>query len=230
MVRDHLLIPGWVYDMADYRQMFDLSEADLSRKILDFPGGISSFNAEMYDHGYEIVSGDPSYASLPEQMTEIADEILGKNKQFLHKNIHRLKDQSDKAVIQLEELWLKNKARFIADYARGKMQRRYQAMQLPTLPFSDHSFELLLCSDLLFHKEARHGLTPAELMAELTRVALEVRIFPILNDRGEMSASIGPLMLDYQQKNFNIELRQVAYEVMKGGNAMLRIWSKRCVV
>ena len=39
---------------------------------------------------------------------------------------------------------------FLSDYDRGKAQRRYIDAELPTLPFDTASFDLAVCSHLLF--------------------------------------------------------------------------------
>ena len=55
-----------------------------------------------------------------------------------------------------------------------------------------------------------------------------MRIFPLLDNQGKMSDELGPLMLSFQKKNYGVEVREVAYQTLKGGNAMLRIWEQEC--
>lgn len=230
MAQQGLLIPGWIYDLADYRQIFDLSDEDLGKKILDFPGGISSFNAQMHEAGYAIVSGDPHYHLDLAAMSDLADDMLEQNEKDLREHLDRLKLQDEAHLQAIFQNWQFNKNTFLADYSGGVREHRYQEMHLPKLPFNDFHFELALCSDLLFHAHARAGLSPEALMAELSRVALEVRIFPILDEKNQMPKSIGPLLLEYQKQDFGIEVREVPYEIKKGANAMLRLWSKQCPV
>lgn len=230
MAQQGLLIPGWVYNLADYRQIFDLSDEDLGKRILDFPGGISSFNAEMADKGYFVVSGDPHYQLDFSAMSELAEDRFLQNEKDLSEHLNRLKFQDEPHLQAIFQSWQKSKDLFLADYEKGLHAHRYQEMHLPKLPFKDFHFELALCSDLLFHAHARGGLSPLELMAELSRVAVEVRIFPLLDEKNTMSEAIGPLMLEYQKQDFGIEVREVPYEIKQGGNAMLRIWSKHCLV
>jgi hypothetical protein len=230
MEKHAILIPGWVYNLADYRQMFDLSDEDLKKRILNVPGGISSVNAQLHEMGHSIVSGDPHYHLDHKAMSALAEEVLAANEKNLRENLERLKNSSESALIELMQNWRKNKDCFLEDYSEGRKELRYQEMNLPQLPFGDQHFELLLCTDLLFHANARGGLSPEALMAELTRVALEVRIFPILDEGNALSSSIGPLMLAYQKQDFGIELREVPYETKRGANAMLRMWSNRCAI
>jgi len=98
---------------------------------------------------------------------------------------------------------------------------------LPTLPYKTHEFNLALCTDFIFH----HDLSAEKMNAilkELCRIAEAVRIYPLLDSRGKMPESLGPLMLSFQQKNYGVEIREVSYHTLKGGNAMMRIWEQEC--
>ena len=41
-------------------------------------------------------------------------------------------------------------AKFLEDFPKGIIQKRYVPGELPSLPFSDKEFDLALCSQLLF--------------------------------------------------------------------------------
>jgi hypothetical protein len=68
---------------------------------------------------------------------------------------------------------------FLDDFPAGLVEGRYLNSELPTLPFPDDSFDLALCSHLLFlysqqlDEEFHHSS-----LLELCRVAKEVRVFP----------------------------------------------------
>ena len=74
--------------------------------------------------------------------------------------------------------------RVLDDLRRTERKSVYVAARLPRLPFADDTFELAVCSHLLF-------LYSAELSAEfhlvalreLLRVAGEVQVFPLLDMR-----------------------------------------------
>lgn len=229
MENSTIAVPGWIYNFSDYCQMFDLNEKVLNKKILDFPGGLSSFNAEMHSKGYNVISRD-LFANLSVHEIEIeVDELLKRNELFLNEHKHRLKDSSPDFIKKIIASWKKSKDLFLADYMQ-KDQHRYREMQLPKLPFQDHQFDLALCVDLLFHTEARLGYSPEKFLSELCRVALEVRAFPLLDEQGKISNELGPTLQVLQRNNFGVEIRAVPYEEQKGNNAMLRIWTKECVV
>ncbi|WNN90803.1 hypothetical protein [Gloeocapsopsis dulcis] len=53
----------WGRTLEEYKLMFNLSEADLNTKIFGCGDGLASFNAEMTQLGYSVVSVDPIYSS-----------------------------------------------------------------------------------------------------------------------------------------------------------------------
>ena len=56
----------------------------------------------------------------------------------------------------------------------------------------------------------------------MTRVAQEVRVFPLLvSFSGEISPHLRPVMDQLQQEGFMVERRKVDYEFQIGGNEML---------
>lgn len=212
-------MPAWIYSLADYRKMFALTDADLSRTILDYPGGISSFNAEVYAQGYSIQSADPCYHIAADDMVHFVDDVIAHNQTQL-----AAADQT-----QVVQAWQQSKAQFLADYALGQQQGRYQVMDLPLLPVADQRYQLMLCPNLMFTKRLEL-LNSEQIIIELCRVAEEVRIFPVVNDEGELSESLGPLLLTLQQRNYGVEIREVGYQQYHNGNVMLRLWARECVV
>lgn len=222
--------PGWVYNMADYRQMFDLVDEELQKEILDYPGGISSFNAQMHELGHHVVSGDEAYQFNPEEIKNYAENVFQADEAHLRKHLESLKLRDEKAIDAILQLWHDAKDKFLQDYEKGKQEGRYQSIGLPKFPYEFHHFKLALCSDMLFHTQLSEHISPQVLMNELCRVAEEVRVFPLLNEKGEIADDLGPVMLELQQQNFGIEVREVPYEQHKGGDAMLRVWAKECVI
>ncbi len=221
------LIPSWVHSLDDYKAMFDLGEQEMSSSILDYPAGVSSFNAQMHAMGYSMVSADANYSLSPEEMVKAVGVIKESLAKQLEDFGERLIDQNPKSRDDILSAWNQYVQQFLDDYPSGLQEGRYQAASLPRLPFDDGAFQLALCSDMLF-REKEH---PAqEIVSELCRVATEVRIFPLLDASGQISPEIGPIMLNLQQEDFGVEVRQVPYKLQKGSNAMLRVWVKSCTV
>jgi hypothetical protein len=222
------LIPCWVHSLSDYRRMFDLQDQDLKRATLDYPASVSSFNAEMHALGFnQIVSADPQYDLKPLDMSKYVDQIIQQLAAQLNKYTNRIQPEKGKTLEDILNAWNYYAKLFASDYSVGKTQGRYQLAHLPRLPFEDFQFELALCPDLLLRET--HA-SPDQVMIELCRVAHEVRIFPLLDEHGEISSTLGPAMLALQNKNYGIEVREVPYKLLKGNNAMLRVWAKSCVV
>jgi hypothetical protein len=218
---------SWIYDFSDYQQMYDLSEADLSKSLLDFSAGIASFNVEAMQRGCSVMSVDMNYGLSQEQMRLFAEQFLRDTTMCLNEKPGRLQDSSLGNIQHVAQRWRETEKRFIQDYTKDTQKKRYQAMQLPRLPYATHQFDIALCTDFIFH----HSLSSNEVQVvvrELGRVASEVRIFPLLDANGKTSDALGPLMLLLQKNNYGVEVRQVPYQTLKGGNAMLRIWEQEC--
>lgn len=221
------IAPSWIYDFSDYQQMYDLSESDLSKSLLDFSAGIASFNAEATQRGCSVISVDPNYGLPEEKMRLFAEAFLGDTASYLKDEPARLQDASSHNIQHVIERWRETEKKFIQDYADDTQKKRYQIMQLPHLPYATHQFDIALCTNFIFH----HSLSSDEVqmvVRELCRVASEVRIFPLLSWSGKTSDALGPLMLLLQKNNYGVEVRQVPYQTLKGGNAMLRIWEQEC--
>ena len=114
--------------------------------------------------------------------------------------------------------------KFLLDYEAGKVENRYQYQSLPNLELADNQFGLCLCSHLLFLYSEQLSLDfHLASIAELLRVAQEVRIFPLLKLNGEPSPFKGTVMDAFTNKGFDVQVQSVAYEFQKGGNQMMKI-------
>ena len=77
-------------------------------------------------------------------------------------------------------------------------------------------------------------LVPDEVVTdilEMARVAEEVRVFPLIDNRtGELSPLVGPVLMALQAQNFAVEVLEVPYKFQKNGNAMLKARTLICDV
>jgi hypothetical protein len=226
----HEAIPSWIHGLEEYEQMFDLKPDDYTKSILDFPGSISSFNADVSLKAQRVVSGDAIYGMSFEEVENYAHRLMKLNCEHLTEHADQVLKLGKSALEPIFAMWKDNYSRFLDDYVAGKMQSRYQQVLMPELPYETHEFQLALCSDYVFNRHAQNDCKPEQVVSELCRVAEEVRIFPLLTEEGDISEWLGPLMLDLQNRNHGIEIRQVSFENVKGGNAMLRAWALECVV
>lgn len=215
------LARNWVYNLADYRQIFVLSEQDLQKTILDFPSGISSVNAELYALGHSIVSADPAYHLS-------AKEMQTRARQFLQEKLAQSRKQELADTVMTA--WRQSCELFLADYELGKQQGRYRALSAPPTPPAEQTFEILLCTDFLFNSTALSTYSPQDLINELCKLAVEIQVFPIPDAKTAVAAELGPIMLAFQQRNFGVEIRAVNFPERGNGSATLRIWAKECEV
>ena len=103
----------------------------------------------------------------------------------------------------------------------------YVPGSLPTLPFSDRSFDLALCSHFLFtwsdvFDEAWHEAS----LLELSRVATEVRVFPlVVQGSGAAVPYLPSLMNRLAGEGLDCRVVTVTYEFQRGANQMLVVRS-----
>ena len=95
--------------------------------------------------------------------------------------------------------------------------------ELPTLPFPDGTFDLAVCSHLLFLYTNQLGdAFHLAAIREMCRVAAEVRIFPLLALGGQRSPYVETSVGAFRDAGFAVALERVSYEFQRGGNQMLR--------
>lgn len=99
---------------------------------------------------------------------------------------------------------------------------------LPKLNFDDESFNLALVNHYLFTKTDSLSLDyHIKAIEELVRVANEARIFPLVTEKGQLSAYVGDVVSKLQAKGYGVEIRSVKDT---DGAAMLRVWAPECRV
>ncbi|WP_267256693.1 hypothetical protein [Coxiella endosymbiont of Ornithodoros maritimus] len=222
------LISSWVHSFEDYQAMFDLTDTEFDRKILDYPATVSSFNAEMLKAGYDkVISADPHYDLEPMDMLKHVDNVIQRLATQLHHYANRIHTEGEKTLEDILALSNQYAQIFVTDYSQGLIENPYQVAHLPHLPFADFQFELDLCADLVFRNETD---LPQLAIMELCRITHEVRIFPLLDEQGKVLDTLDPLILTLQEKNYGIEVRKVPYKLQRGSNAMLRLWARECVL
>jgi hypothetical protein len=214
----------WGRSFDEYCRMFALTAADLDHTILGCGDGPAGFNAEAARRGHRVVSADPLYQfSADEIGARIAatrDRILDETR----RNCDEFVWDSIRSVEELDEIRMSAMRSFLADYDRGRRDRRYVCAALPALPFPDKSFDLGLCSHLLFlYSDQLSELFHVEAALELCRVAREVRIFPLLALGSHRSPHVAPVVDRLARAECEVSIENVPYEFRRGGNQMMRI-------
>jgi hypothetical protein len=214
----------WGRTFKEYQLMFALTQADLELRILGCGDGPASFNAEGAALGHSVVSVDPIYEFTVEQNKQRVQETYESVISQVRQNSHRYIWKNFQDADELGQARLAAMERFLLDYETGKREGRYCNQSLPNLEFTDHQFELCLCSHLLFlysdHLSLEFHLAS---IAELLRVSQEVRIFPLLKLDGEPCPYLKTIIEELSNQEFDVQTQAVAYEFQKGGNQMLKV-------
>ena len=112
---------------------------------------------------------------------------------------------------------------FIADFQAATRSGRYVSACLPELPFLSESFDLVLCSHLLFLYSAEFdAATHLSFLRELLRVGREVRVFPLLDMDGNPSAHLEDTIQTLRMST-HVELVPLSFEFRSGDSKMLRL-------
>jgi hypothetical protein len=226
MVLDQIVPFG--RSMNEYERMFAFTLQDYFKFIIAIADGPASFNAEMTAEGHQVFSVDPIYQFTTDEIKSrfdacvdnIIEQVRNTPDNWVwnyHKSPEDLRANREKAI-----------ALFLADFEKGKTEDRYVVAELPTLEpeeFPDRYFELALCSHFLFlysdHLSYEFHL---DSIRELCRLAEEVRIFPLLTLAQERSPYIDPIRSTLAEEGIKSEIVEVAYELQKGGNQMIKFW------
>lgn len=211
----------------EYRAMFDLSDHDLlAGPVLDCPAGASGFTAGAAALGAEVTAVDPEYAGDHGALVDRARRDTAYGNRFVRENPDTyawgfFRDEADHLARRMAAV-----DAFEHDIAVHP--HRYVAAALPRLPFGDGAFTLVLSSHLLFVYPDHFGYADHLRFAqELLRVcAGEVRIFPLVDTTTAPWPHLDRLRADLERGGAHSEVRQVGYEFIRGGDAMLVLRSE----
>jgi hypothetical protein len=215
----------WGRSFDEYRRMFALTDADLAGRILGCGDGPASFNAEATRRRTQVVSCDPLYqfnaAQIQQRIDETAPEVLEQARRNAREFVW---DEAIPDIDALKRVRMTAMSAFLDDYDHGRAEGRYLDARLPSLPFADGAFDLALCSHFLFlYSQQLDEAFHVQSMRELSRVAREVRVFPLLGLGGAPSAHVGPVRHALIAGGFTVSVERVPYEFQRGGNEMLRV-------
>lgn len=223
--------------LSEYIWMFNLDLSNfMDLEILDCPSGASSFVAEASNnYGVKKVVGcDLMYENniLPILEKKGRDDIehmidrLSRVPDFYNWNMYSTIEDLRKA----RTLSLK---KFISDYAlregvnsQVNKDKRYVKAILPSLPFGDKSFDLVLSSNFLFyyHNMFDYDFHHNSILEMLRVSSKEVRIFPVQKPDAKIPEYFETMMDSinrHMKKKISFRIEKVKYEFRNGVNKML---------
>lgn len=217
----------WGRSFQDYLEMFNLTAEDLESSILDCAGGPASFNATMKQQGKTVISCDPIYQFTPQEIEQRIDETYPIIIDGLHRNFDQFVWDKTPTPEALGEYRLSAMKQFLADFSLGKEEGRYREIGFPELPFSDQSFDLAVSSHLLFTYSEQFSFDfHLQSILELSRVAKEVRIFPLVeNFTSTKSQHLDAILAALSRQGYQTEIQKTIYEFQRGGNELLAVTS-----
>jgi hypothetical protein len=215
----------WGRSFDEYVRMFGLTKDELTLSILSCGDGPASFNSEMTKRGNKVISCDPIYQFTAQELQTRIKETYNKVMTETHNNRSNFVWDIIKSPEELGRVRMEAMQEFLADYEKGKQEGRYLAESLPSLPFEDKAFDLALCSHFLFLYTEQLSLEfHRASIAEMCRVASEVRIFPLIDLDLNKSSYVHAICFELRKAGFTIEIQKVPYEFQRGGNEMMRIY------
>ncbi|MCA0146601.1 methyltransferase domain-containing protein [Blastococcus sp. LR1] len=208
----------------EYRAMFALSDEDVAGRVLDCPGGASSFTAAACALGARAVAVDPVYVTPAERLEERLSAELARGQAWAVANADRylwdfFGDPAGHARHRADAAAL-----FAAD--RRAHPERYVAATLPALPFADRSVDLVLSSHLLLtyadRLDAGFHVAALREMARVSRAG--VRIYPLVDQAGRAMPELVAHLVDrLGDDGLRARVRPVAYEFQRGAGTMLEV-------
>lgn len=213
---------------AEYEDMFMLRDELLAKEsVLDIAGGASSFTAELHQRGCKAIAADPLYrlstqeiSTLGEEEMKIAAHKLSKNENlFVWNYYHNLEHHEDIRKHSLNQ--------FLASYKNDKNKTTYVPTSLPSLPFDNDKFSLVLCNHFLFLYEAQFDYTfHLEAIEELIRVTEKggsVCIYPLVGFNDDVYPRLDELIQKINKTGASAETVETNFRFLPSATHFLKI-------
>ncbi len=221
---DRVVLLGRTFE--EYTRYFGLNPKDWKdKRVLDIASGVSSFCAEANAQGIHATACDPIYTLSPQEIKSRCEPDLD----FVAKTIGAVSAykwdfyETPERMRSFRERAYKN---FLGDF--GENPGRYIPAKLPALPFEDGMFALTLVSYFLFVYEDQFDYEFHHAsVKELLRVTSgEVRIYPLVNFKGERSKLADQIQRDASFANVEFAEVQTDFEFLRNSNSYLRLNKK----
>lgn len=169
------------------------------------------------------ISFDLIYQFSKEDIEKRIEEVRITVMQQMRKNMDNYVWKYIKCLEELENTRMSAMKMFLSDYEKGKAEGRYVFHELLNkLPYEADYFDIGLSSHfLLMYTSLGYDFHIAS-MTEMLRVCKEIRIFPIV-DLNTNETDLIKNVINYFQKDYNVEIVKTEYEFQKGDNKLLII-------
>lgn len=208
----------------EYTDMFSLSiEEWKGKKILDCPAGACSFTAVGNKSGLDVTACDIAYSYSGEAL-----EMKGmQDIKHAMEHMEKAKNNYSWDYFKDVEGLRKHRLSALKNCTNDMMEHseRYFPAALPSLPFKDGEFDLILSAHFLFMYADRLDYQfHIKTLNELLRVTKEeIRIFPLVDLEGKRYEHLDQLVSFLKAKECTVEEVRVSYEFQTNAHSMLKI-------
>lgn len=222
LVLDQVVLVGRMLD--EYSRIFGLDLEEMrGRRVLDVASGVSSFCAEANAFGIDATACDAIYEfSEPKIRARCAGDLekvaramegLPTYRWEVFGSVEAMREQRERACLA-----------FLKDYPAHR-GTRYVPGSLPSLPFADASFDLTLCSYLLFVYEEHFSYDfHRQSVNEIMRVTRdEARFYPTVNYECTPSSHLTRMVEDEAMRHLRFEIVPTSFEFLRNSNNYLRV-------
>lgn len=195
----------------EYVKMFMLNDQLLKKgRVLDVASGASSFVAELSKRGYDAVAVDPTYRLSLNEMESFGWKEIEKATENLDKVKGNFIWESYGSLDIHNHIRKDSFLQFLESYKINDQHNRYIQASLPSLPFENESFSLVLCNHFLFlYQEQFDYLFHLQAINELLRISTKnaiIRIYPLVGFKNEAYPHLGKLIKSLEENN-NVEIK-----------------------
>lgn len=212
--------------LQEYQLIFSFDHDDYAGlKILDCPAGASSFTAEARHLGVDAVAADPMFGKPAIELSRKGQEDIGHVMDGVSKSPGLFNWSFYPTPEVLRSYRMTALRRFSHDYATPGSSEMYVNAALPSLPFDDGSFDIVLSGHFLFTYSDMfdHDFHLKSLM-ELVRVSrCEARVYPVVGRDGCKPEFFDALLSSLAKNGVKSELIPSRFEFQKSGNQILRL-------
>ena len=206
----------------EYFHMFDLDDGLLRGRVLDCPGGASSFTAECAKQGCDATACDILYGIEPGKLIEKARADTA----YALEQAYKVKDLYDWGFYGSVEGHAAQRSaalrHFSADFPAGIGEGRYVQGELPRLPFQDGAFSLVLSSHFLFLYSDRLDFQfHRDCLMELLRVGRQVRVYPLAGLDGKQYPLLDNLLSALSSSGAQARVCRTPFRFMREADKML---------